>query len=106
MEICPLTEIAPGVTGIAPSEPTKKRLYLQKDKMRYPKQLMAKIEGQGPPSSTKQTPWILKVCAHYSEDFCPNVTEIRPVSPSAIMLLFGKVQKVPVLTKRFKNKNR
>ena len=42
---------------------------------------MAKIEGQGPLSSTKQTPWILKVCTHYSEDFCPNMTEIRPVSP-------------------------
>ena len=42
---------------------------------------MAKIEGQGPLSSTKQTPWILKVCTHCSDDFCPNVTEIRPVSP-------------------------
>ena len=44
---------------------------------------MAKIEGQGPLSSTKQTPWILKVCTHYSDDFCPNVTEIRPVSPNS-----------------------
>ena len=43
---------------------------------------MAKIEGQGPLSSTKQTPWILKVCTHCSDDFCPNVTEIRPVSPN------------------------
>ena len=47
---------------------------------------MAKIEGQGPLSSTKQTPWILKVCTHYSGDFCPNVTEIRPVSPNLIEL--------------------
>ena len=61
-----MTEIAPGVTGIAPSEPTEKRLYLGKDKMWYPKKLMAKIEGQGPFSSTKQTTFILMVCTHYS----------------------------------------
>ena len=46
---------------------------------------MAKIEGQGPLSSTKQTPWILKVCTHCSDDFCPNVTEIRPVSPMSVL---------------------
>ena len=44
--------------------------------------LMAEIEGQGRLSSTKQTACSLMVCKHYSEDFCPNVTEIRPVSPS------------------------
>ena len=47
---------------------------------------MAEIEGQGRLSSTKQTACILLVCTHYSEDFCPNVTEIRPVSPNIHIL--------------------
>ena len=48
---------------------------------------MAEIEGQGRLSSTKQTACILMVCTHYSEDFCPNVTEIRPVSPNSNMMI-------------------
>ena len=39
---------------------------------------MAEIEGQGHYSSTEQNACILIVCTQYSEDFCPNVTKIRP----------------------------
>ena len=50
---------------------------------------MAEIEGQGHLSSTNQTPCILMVCTHNSDDFYPNVTEIRPVSPNLYLSLHG-----------------
>ena len=48
---------------------------------------MAEIEGQGHLSSTKQTACILTVRTNYSEDFCPNLTEIHSVSPNCSQYL-------------------